>query len=263
MDAPPTYDDACDDPAKIPPRVSTGCGSLASPLHSYFDLAANEGQMIGTDTPTLDSEAGEPVFKHTVLVSAVASPDGSLEQLSVHHWNHWHHGSSNSSFVIPTNVKSDDIRHISGFHELGTFPIPASRSWTPERHACLSTLAGDADVAGQQGIDVDRALTKRIVAGLREAGPVPTSQEAAELKLYSVEVATRTEDGLATGNADEMVWNWVKPASLYLKKGSWYRTMDEAVVDGVWRAGMGFSMSVEVVGEERKKRMFERGHGRP
>jgi hypothetical protein len=34
-------------------------------------------------------------------------------------------------------------------------------------------------------------------------------------------------------------------------------------VDGVWRAGMGFSMSVEVVGEERKKRMFERGHGRP
>lgn len=36
-----------------------------------------------------------------------------------------------------------------------------------------------------------------------------------------------------TSDGDEMAWNWAKPANLYLTKYSWYRTMDEAVVDGV------------------------------
>jgi hypothetical protein len=194
-----------------------------------------------------------------VLVCAIASPDGSSQQSSVHHWRQ---GSRETSFVIPTTVIPEDMRHIVGFHDLGTFAIPGSRSTsTDERHSYLSSLTEATDTPGQQGIECDRAIIRNIVAGLKTEEPVSASLERADLKLSSIEIVTRAEDGLSASDEDEMVWNWVKPGSLYLTKGSWYRTLNEAVVDGVWRAGMGFLIAVEVVGKERKSHMFEQSLG--
>lgn len=224
------------------------------------NVIANAGQINGSDTPVTDSEAGDFTFKHVLLVSGISPPDGPFEQGSIHHWQH---NTSGTSFVIPTKLAPDDLRHISGFHELGTYSIPANQSSSQERHAYLSSLMSSGGLAvQQQGVGADKALIKNITEKLESAAPVSSSQEEATLKLYSFEIATRAEGELACGNADEMVWNWVKPASLYLTTGAWYRTMEEAVIDGVWRAGVGFSIHVEVVGTTRKERMFERGHGR-
>jgi hypothetical protein len=123
----------------------------------------------------------------------------------------------------------------------------------------LSSLAGEADLTGQHGDDVDEALVQNMIANAKKSASSSSSQEVVELKLYCIEIVTRTEDGLADGNVERMVWNWSKPASLYLKKGSWCSTMDAAVVDGAWRAGMGFLVLVELVGEERTKRVVEKG----
>lgn len=197
--------------------------------------------------------------------------NGSLTHRTVHHWAH-NAGRASvhvsaASLVLPTALNPDgDLQLVAGFEDLGSFSIPRERSSTPETHALLSTFARSWAENGQlhQGVDVDKAVVKNIVAGLRaaDAARQQTSEDMAELRLYSIDVGTRAEDALAVGNADAMVWNWAKPDSLYLTQGSWYATLDEAVVDGAWRAGRGFSISVEVVGAEGKIRMFEPGSGR-
>lgn len=209
-----------------------------------------------------------------MLVSTIASPKGSLTQHSIHHWAHNGPG-RNSSFVMPTNLSPDsDMRLVSGFQELGSFAISAARSSAPERHAYLAALPRDIDGLApglmQRGVEADKMLFKSVVAALKakdeerqqQATSPEGSEETAELRLYSMEIGTRAEDALAVANADAMVWNWAKPDSPYLTQGSWYATLDEAVVDGAWRAGRGFSISVEVVGEDGKISMFEPGSGR-
>lgn len=229
--------------------------------------------MEGVDTPR-DAEGWDLGFKHVVLVSTIASPQGSLAQPSIHHWPHSGAPARNPSFVMPTNLSPDgDMRLVSGFQELGSFAIPAARSSMPERHAYMAALPRDDDGLApgmmQRGVEADKALAKSVIAGLRakeeerrQDGSLEGSEETVELRLYSIELGTRVEDALAVANADSLVWNWAKPDSPYLTQGSWYGTLDEAVVDGAWRAGRGFSISVEVVGEEGKMRMFEPGSGR-
>jgi hypothetical protein len=181
-------------------------------------------------------------------VSVVPS-QASADLCSFHHW---HHHSPASSFVIPTSLTLDDVRHIFAFRELGSFTIPTSQSSPQDRHAYLSSRA---ETASQDG-DGDQAIIQSILGSLTPAAP---AHDAAELQLFSVEVATRAEDGLADGNVAAMVWNWAKPTSLYLPRGTWSATVSEAVVDGVWRAGMGFVVQVERVGEEGRRDMFKRG----
>lgn len=184
-------------------------------------------------------------------MSVVAS-QASAGQCSFHHW---HHRSPDSSFVIPTTLTIDDVRHISAFRELGTFSLPASHSSPQDRHEYLSSKAGTAS----QDSDADQAIIQNMVRSLKTTEAAPAPQDPVELQLYSVEIATRTEDGLADGNVAAMVWNWTKPTSLYLPRGTWSATVSEAVVDGVWRAGMGFALEVEKVGEEGRTDMFKRG----
>lgn len=92
-----------------------------------------------------------------------------------------------------------------------------------------------------------------------EAFRLASSDEKIVIRLYSLELLTREEDAFVKGNVSKLVWKWAKADSLYLKCGHWCSTIEEAATNRVWKAGSGFSVFVDAVGEPKKNSMFEGG----
>jgi hypothetical protein len=209
----------------------------------------------------MNAETEQFLYKHALFISdLVPSSDAGQNQCSLHYIHHQTVHTPSAFLNVSTTLTLDDLRHVSGFRELGSFPIPSNRSSAQNEPILLSSLIVPDNVASQQEFDIDKASIQQLISQLRST--ISASQTSASAKLYSIEVMTRVEDAFANGDVEDMVWKWIKPSTPYLPyrpMGWWCSTIDEAVTDWVWTTGAEIQLLMEVVGKEKKKTMFEGG----
>jgi len=221
-----------------------------------------------------DNESQDFIYAHTALITSLQADitNGVKQNLGTLH--HWHHSDADVSVAIPVKIseapyndsdKSGPLKYIAGFQNHGTIFISEKHSSRQQLHTMLCEHLKDMKALGtiHNGTATDESIVTKLLEHLK------TSQTASPgpripVRLYSISVSSSTEDARFIG--EKSIWKWMKLSSLYRKHGKWAETFDEAITDGEWKAGMGFSLMIAGLSEEQKDVMFEdgtRSHGIP
>ncbi|KAE8391915.1 hypothetical protein ETB97_002589 [Aspergillus alliaceus] len=169
---------------------------------------------------TTNIELGDPDLKihihpHSLLVS-ITRKDHQILPTVLHYWDH------DSSIAILTKLTENQLQHIRGFQEVGTFSPPVeevSDSLALHRHF-TPFVAGKGN---REAVD--------FVVGRLEGvgdGIVGVTLQIFIISVFGVECGSLLRGGLAP------VWKWAKPESVYYRKtGFWEAEVESAITDEV------------------------------